>query len=746
MQEMSYNILKNLKSHEEDRVMKRKCLSLAASLLFMGLLALNGCGSSSSKEGVAEGISKVSETACTTCHSATLEKLTGAPVVANYIASIHNLKQVGCQDCHGPGGSHNGVGPIPYPDPTSPKDPAKAQCYNCHSDKASYALSKHAAGEEEFGQKCNRCHTHQGAVLASASGFTGDKAVMDALVGAPAELKADEGEHIKCNTCHETHKPNELRTVVNWDPNRNGKMDQFDLCTSCHTYYKGDDAKTIVTSGTGTYSTSAFYHNTAWYRVLASTHWDNPATGVGLSSTTIEGYVIRTTSANPCFDCHGHEFKTNTSNLIRNDQGKYVLNTSLEPTIYTDWAKSAHAGKLLLQKYAAQENYKNADGSYNRSTAMTDGVMAAGVTGETGAAWEHYDWDASSRQDCQRCHTATGAANFLSNPSGYNPAKNDFRHLSGWTGTLNPDGTFSNITSSPQNELLYCWGCHSNAAKGVLRNPGALSFTYSNGATATYPNVSGSNVCLACHTGRETGDSIKNSTDSDGILSFINSHYLAAGGQLYGTTGYEYEGKDYANPAYFKHDKIGSADAPGTGTNGPCVGCHMTTPNSHLFTNVTKNDQGVITAITSTACATCHTGNYALTPEKLTEEEEGYQAALEAAKAVMASKGIYYSATYPYWYNGPNGTGGAYTNWAQLYGLANWKNVMGAAFNINLLIRDPGGYAHNRYYVKRLLWDSIDFITNGTLGDLDMTSTIDGLSISDELKAKAKTYLGTQRP
>jgi len=72
---------------------------------------------------------------------------------------------------------------------------------------------------------------------------------------------------------------------------------------------------------------------------------------------------------------------------------------------------------------------------------------------------------------------------------------------------------------------------------------------------------------------------------------------------------------------------------------------------------------------------------------------------------------------------------------------------MGAAFNVNLLIHDPGGYAHNRYYVKRLLWDAMDYITNGILGDIDMTATIDGFtSLTDAQKAGAKAYLGTARP
>ncbi|MBE0558922.1 MAG: C-type polyheme cytochrome OmcB, partial [Proteobacteria bacterium] len=93
------------------------------------------------------------------------------------------------------------------------------------------------------------------------------------------------------------------------------------------------------------------------------------------------------------------------------------------------------------------------------------------------------------------------------------------------------------------------------------------------------------------------------------------------------------------------------------------------------------------------------------------------------------------------------GSSNAFTNWAGVYGLDMWKDVMGAAFNINLLLHDPGGYSHNRYYVKRLLWDSMDFMTDGTLGNIDMAATIDGLaSLTALQKTEAKAYLGTARP
>lgn len=720
--------------------MNKRYLSYAvmATLCFL-LLVISGCGSSGNKEGDSGSATKVSEASCITCHSTSVERLTGYPIVANYIASVHNLKSVGCQDCHGAGGQHQGKGPIPYASPNY------QQCQTCHDSGklvTQYTASKHLSADTEDGRaKCNRCHTHQGAVLSAISGYTGDGNIIAALVGAPGVVPNPES--IKCNTCHDTHNAKVLRIDANWKPSATvgaataSTSNQFRLCTQCHGYT--NPAGQLMGSGTAASGTAlAAYHDTSWYRIIGTTHYDNPATGYGLASDKIEGYVLRHNGKNPCLDCHGHEAYAGTRN-----------GATTTPTIYTDWAQSGHASGLLKAKYAAAtaNPILGTRGTAQYTTtgrAQVDAVMAAGPDGTS--SWPHYDWDATNRQSCQRCHTSTGVVNFMAAPTTYDATKNDFRHLAGWTGTMASDGKFSAITSSGQNELLYCWGCHSDAPKGTLRTPGALTFTYTNNATVTYPNLSGSNVCMACHTGRETGESIKNDADADGVRSFLNSHYLAAGGQLFGTTGYEYATKSYANPAFFAHDKIGSTAAPGTGTNGPCVGCHMTTPSSHKFTNVTKSG-GAITGITSTACVTCHAGNYALTAAKMTEEEEDYKAALQAAKAVMAGKGLHFIEAHPYWYkNTAGGSANAYTNWAGLYGLALWKDVMGAAFNINLLIHDPGGYAHNRYYVKRLLWDSLDFIQNGILGDIDMTATIDGLdSLTAAQKTAAKKYMGTAR-
>ncbi len=146
---------------------------------------------------------------------------------------------------------------------------------------------------------------------------------------------------------------------------------------------------------------------------------------------------------------------------------------------------------------------------------------------------------------------------------------------------------------------------------------------------------------------------------------------------------------------------------------------------------------------------TCHDGTHgtALTAGSaaaatfLETEKEHYHAALNALDAALQAKGIYFFNAHPYFYQAANGAGGAYTNWAGPYGFANWKNVMGAAFNFNLLEHDPGGYAHNRIYSKRLIFDAIDFIDNGVLDGV-ITVTGDAATYLDGNAATA----GVQRP
>ncbi len=747
-------------------IMTMFCLLPAAALMY-------GCGSSSKTGGTLSSVATVGDTACIQCHSAVTEPLTGEGLVTQYQNSSPH-KDVndgnGCEACHGGGAQHNGVGPIAYPKPDANRcatchDGVTAQATNANT---AFATSNHAVGTPSHltsGVLCTRCHTHEGAVLSNNSGFTGDGTVISGgTFIPPAYTGAYTG--IKCDTCHD--HGGGLRSIlakdtagrdVAWNPGMTtNPRSQFNLCTSCHTMYDYTGNNLLVdgvVTVNGSLTKPVGYHPTSWYRIIATTHYDDP-----LTTAVVEGYNLRKNSANPCFDCHGHEAKTETRTLAN-------------ATIHTDWAQSAHAGGLLANKYAS-----------NGGSPTVASVMVAGVTDATGIAWSHYDWDLTyavnntnttdrnNRSDCQRCHTATGAANFMTSPTTYNPKNNDFSHLSGWTAATATAAT----VSSGQNELLYCWGCHTNAGTGSLRKPGAITENYSavvnattgttgTAVSVTYPNAGNSNVCMSCHLGRQIGDNIKNTEDADGVLGFINSHYLAAGGTVFGKTGYALGGRDYDSAAKgFVHDKLGisstgtaAADAyiasNGLSTSGPCAACHMTSEKlgvktSHKYSPFSEYTP-VAPAVTNDIslnplCVTCHSTRGAGTDAKAVWFEGTWKArsdaALEALRAQLDANGVYFSEAYPYFYAGPGGTGGAFTRWVDVFGIAEWKDAMGTAFNYNLLKHDPGAVAHNRYYTRRLIYDSIDKLDDGIL-NYSVYATLNALDATTTYKANAITFL-----
>ena len=442
----------------------------------------------------------------------------------------------------------------------------------------------------------------------------------------------------------------------------------------------------------------AKFHNTDDALLINDTHFDSPATGFLNTdkNVSIEGYVAKTNNEDGCQVCHfnGH-------------------NPTLE--INNAWARSAHGGHILDVKDAA--------------VSVGDRVAAA-VTNAGAPGWSYYNWDQTTgtgnRASCQRCHTSTGIANYLTDPTTYNPTNNDFSHLSGWTAA----------TGSPQNEMLYCWGCHSDN-KGSLRNPGAITADYTS-QDVTYPDLADSNVCMACHTGRESGGTIAAKAADPATdwsnLSFINSHYLTAGGTVFSASGYHYANLVYATPSNL-HGGIGTAGSIGTavGDNGPCVKCHMSTTGagqSHSFAVVTRDAGEVITAINPSFCNACHTGALALVAADLNTLRSGFEAANAALKAQLAAKAFPFQASF------------AAKNWGNA---TTGPNNMGAAFNYNLLAHDPGAYAHNRRYAGRLIWDSIDWLDDNTLNN-STVAAINALGLDPVVRAAALAWIGLARP
>ncbi|HUJ79411.1 MAG TPA: hypothetical protein VLY45_03735, partial [Nitrospiria bacterium] len=579
---------------------------------------------------------------------------------------------------------------------------------------------------------------------------------------------------VDCKTCHDVHNQGKQFLAAASVTSTGNQSATFNTCTTCHQLNKTDG--TVLTDA---YHDPSVNSHSSLDEVITDTHAAVPGdTRLNSGSAAVALIFVNKGDDRSCTGCHNPH--------------------AADTTINKQWVRSAH--------------------------------------GDTTAdPWTHYDWKGVSRQPCQQCHTSTGFKNFadaLRAGTVYDPTQNNFYGLlAGTTG------------NTGQLETIYCWGCHTDN-KGGLRNPGPITAPYKDMSnnTITFPDVSGSNVCMACHTGQQSGGTVYNTAGDFSNLSFINSHYLTGGATIFRASGYAYlfnsdgsgTGRDYANVSFYAHDQIGSSNAPGTGTNGPCAGCHMQTAEPHLFLPVTKDETtGAVTAITSTACVTCHVpgGQFEMTVAELEQEKTRFASSLKALQDQLEIRSYYFSSVYPYFYqlryntgtvsvtngsavvtgsgttwtgagiatggaspdqfkvsldgtyysvlsvdsdtqltltapyNGSTATGGAYAiikngaanamkNWltqsgpapfatpdTDTTGATSGKNNMGAAFNYNLLLHDPGAFAHNRFYIKRLIYDSIDWLDDNNLND-SVQATLSGLDpATHPYQADAIAYL-----
>jgi len=187
---------------------KKLSMMLLSALSCAALL--NGCGSSS-KEGTSNlgGAALVSEGTCIVCHSTTVDPVSATGIVADYAGSAHNPSNTpgaqGCQGCHGGGAQHNGVGPIPFPDPL-----ASARCKECHTDTingvAVVKVPAAAVQGLDFKGKCANCHT------ATATG---------GLHAAATTDKSPSGSN-DCIGCHTVAAPQHGSNLVGDNPDSAG--------------------------------------------------------------------------------------------------------------------------------------------------------------------------------------------------------------------------------------------------------------------------------------------------------------------------------------------------------------------------------------------------------------------------------------------------------------------------------------------------------------------------------------------
>jgi len=286
---------------------------------------------------------------------------------------------------------------------------------------------------------------------------------------------------------------------------------------------------------------------------------------------------------------------------------------------------------------------------------------------------------------CAACHSQTGFIDYLG-----------------------ADGSAPGVVdhAAAINAPIGCASCHTSAAHALDSVP------FSSGVIVD--GLGPSAVCTVCHQGRQSGDNVTAATegfDEDAVspdLAFLNVHYGVAAAVMHGSEvrgGFHYLGKAYAGR--FTH-------VPSANT---CVACH----DAHT------------TAVATDGCTSCHLGVDDIRDIRTRHQDfdgDGdnaggihaeiiglhgqLYAAIQTYGTDVGSAPIgYASGAFPYFFNDTNGDGqispdeaifpNRYQSWT--------PRLLKAAYNYQVVKKDPGGYVHNPTYMLQLLYDSLESLS-----------------------------------
>ena len=245
---------------------------------------------------------------------------------------------------------------------------------------------------------------------------------------------------------------------------------------------------------------------------------------------------------------------------------------------------------------------------------------------------------------------------------------------------------------------------------------------------------------MPCHTGTTSGEIIKQAAAFADFTAAgrLANHAMVAGGMIGKVigVGYNYDETTYQNKHNTWHYYIGIGNARGTGTSGPCIACHMSTPGAeHTFAAVFTNSTGNITGITAqgAVCDGCHPSLSVAGPMDVTilkNRKAGLADALLVLKAQLQKAGFDPDSTAP-------------RNWGA--DSRSRGNNMGAYYNYFLLRDgDKGAYVHGPEYTKRLITASLDWLDDNAFNHT-VYATIQFLAtegrITPAVRDSAQQYL-----
>lgn len=324
-----------------------------------------------------------------------------------------------------------------------------------------------------------------------------------------------------------------------------------------------------------------------------------------------------------------------------------------------------------------------------KDVPFLDRWLGSGHANKEAEAFNHWNEDdpAVVPVACAKCHSTPGYLDYIG-----------------------ADGTEANVVDADQpiGTTVECVACHNDVTVTMdsVLMPSGVELT----------GLGDESRCMQCHQGRHSKVSVDaaieeagGAEDPDAVLpdlGFANIHYFAAAATKYGTLamgGYQYDGKTY--DGNFAH--VEEFDT--------CIECH----DSHTL------------EVKAEACQECHTqadfkdfrmfgslvdydgdGNMEEGIYYEIETLQGilYGAIQDYAANVAGTPIVYDSHAYPYFFIDTNANGEVDEGEAAFPNrYASWTpRLLRAAYNYQLSVKDPGGFAHGGKYIIELLYDSIE--------------------------------------
>lgn len=566
----------------------------------------------------------------------------------------------------------------------------EARCINCHQGRASTIqvndrIAEAGLGEEDedtVSEDLGFTNIHYYAAAATQYGHITMGGYEYA--GKPYDTRFD---HVApYNTCIDCHDPHTLEV-------------KFDECTACHTNLReADDLVDIRMEGSLVdYDGDGDVEEGIYYEIEGMR--DLLYQAIQAYSTEIAGSpIVYNAARHPYFfiDANGDgeagedEGDGYASWTPRLAKAAYNYQVSLK-----DPGRFAHGGKYIVQ--LLYDSIESLNGAIATPVDLANANrIDAGHFAGSEEAFRH--WDAEGGVvpgTCSRCHSAAGLPFWMA------------------------EGVSA---SQPAANGLNCATCHDNVS--TFTRFQLEQVTFPSGAKLSNPELDiDSNLCIACHQGRESTVSVNRligdlgDDEQSESLRFLNVHYFAAGATLFGTEAkgaYEYPGQSYAG----RNVHVGAFDS--------CNECHQT----HALT--VKVDQCVECHANANSLETLRTNirisdvdydgdgdvNEGIAMEIQTMHEALYQAMQTYASNTVGTGIVYSSSAYPYFFADPNGNGELDDDEANNDNRFNaWTpRLLRGAYNYQYVQKDPGAFAHNSVYIIQILYDALTDLGADTSG------------------------------